>query len=399
MAGNGEILSLTGLRFIAALYVFLFHIQIRWPITNIPFLKNILDQGATGMSVFFMLSGFLLAYRYVNADNSLKDYLVNRFARIYPVYIVVAITTLPWLGIDFFADKTEDLIFKMAQALLLVMSNIFLIQAWFPQFFSYWNDGGSWSISVEVFCYLLLPFILPRLALLSLKNVFLVAVLCWVFAILPGLSFKLFSGPSFAVFYAMPIFRFPEFLLGVCVFLFLRKAPDVRCYFIFSIIVPLIVLIYLGYFGPVMPIYVGHNWLILPAVGLMLSALACGKGPVSALLATTTFVWLGKISYCFYSFQVVMILMLMSHYDKLVAALPVFANGKLLAASAFMMLVVLSAVGYYLIEEPARYWIRHKYKKRKLKLKKQQQLRLLNEGVLGGSRCATDTTGPKFKSS
>lgn len=172
MAGNGEILSLTGLRFIAALYVFLFHIQIRWPITNIPFLKNILDQGATGMSVFFMLSGFLLAYRYVNANNSLKDYLVNRFARIYPVYIVVAITTLPWLGINFCADKTEDLIFKMAQASLLVMSNIFVIQAWFPQFFSYWNDGGSWSISVEVFCYLLLPFILPRLALLSLKNVF-----------------------------------------------------------------------------------------------------------------------------------------------------------------------------------------------------------------------------------
>ena len=370
MADKGEILSLTGLRFIAALYVFLFHIQIRWPITNIPFFKNILDQGATGMSVFFMLSGFLLAYRYVNANNKLKDYLVNRFARIYPVYLVVAIATLPWLGIDFSADKTEDLIFKIAQASLLVVSNIFVIQAWFPQFFAYWNDGGSWSISVEVFCYLLLPFILPRLAVLSLKNVLLVALLSWIFAILPGLSFKLFSGPAFAVFYAMPIFRFPEFLLGVCIFLIFRKVPDVMCNWIFSIVVTLVVFVYLGYFGPVMPIYVGHNWLILPAVGFMLLALAGGKGPVSALLATSTFVWLGKISYCFYSFQVVMILMLISHHDKLVAALPVFANGKVLAASAFIILLALSAIGYYFIEEPARYWIRRKYKKSKVEIEK-----------------------------
>ena len=95
-----EILSLTGLRFVAAFYVFLFHIHIRWPIADHPFAKKVLDQGAIGMSLFFILSGFILAYRYADGRSTLKDYLINRFARIYPICAVAALVTLPWIGIN-----------------------------------------------------------------------------------------------------------------------------------------------------------------------------------------------------------------------------------------------------------------------------------------------------------
>jgi hypothetical protein len=57
MKDEKEIFPLTGLRFVAAFYVFLFHIHIRWPISSHSFAKNVLDQGAIGMSLFFMLSG------------------------------------------------------------------------------------------------------------------------------------------------------------------------------------------------------------------------------------------------------------------------------------------------------------------------------------------------------
>jgi len=49
MEEKQEILSLTGLRFVAAFYVFLFHIQIRWPIVDHWFAKNVLEHGALGI--------------------------------------------------------------------------------------------------------------------------------------------------------------------------------------------------------------------------------------------------------------------------------------------------------------------------------------------------------------
>ena len=159
-----EIYPLTGLRFVAAFYVFLFHIHIRWPLTHQPFVRNILDEGAIGMSLFFVLSGFVLAYRYADGRTPLRDYLINRFARIYPVYVVAAVVTLPWIGVGLDTGSPGELWASLARFAALIFANVFLIQAWFLQFFSYWNDGASWSIAVEAFFYVILPVVLPAFA-------------------------------------------------------------------------------------------------------------------------------------------------------------------------------------------------------------------------------------------
>lgn len=228
-----EIYSLTGLRFVAAFYVFLFHIHLSWPLTSNEFLRNILGQGAIGMSLFFILSGFVLSLRYLNEKISLKKYFANRFARIYPIYLISAIVTIPWLGVNFTGVSS---IFEVSTILLkgfiLVFTNIFLIQAWFPQFFVFWNDGGSWSISVEVFCYLMLPIILPLLAQLSPKKFLFVLFGLYILAILPGIVGLAFPGMPFSVYYSMPIFRLPEFLIGVCILLMLRHFGMIRSYWV-----------------------------------------------------------------------------------------------------------------------------------------------------------------------
>lgn len=353
-----EILPLTGLRFIAALYVFLFHIHLRWPLTYQRFLKNILDQGAIGMSIFFMLSGFVLAYRYGNKSISLKNYLINRFARIYPVYAVAAILTLPWIGIDF-GNGLMDISKGIVQMLLLVFANIVMIQAWFPQFFSLWNDGGSWSISVEAFCYLFLPFFLPWLMRLSPKQLYLMIFLCWVLATLPGLSAALFPNPYSGIFYSIPFYRLPEFLLGSCLCLAIRLKSFLILEKIgLQIIVLLIFWLYLGFCGSYMPLYVGHNWISVPIIAVIIFALAQNKGFITVLLSKPLLVWLGKISYCFYSFQVVILLFLASYHEKLIEICPMLANNRLLGAASLIVLILLSAAGYYLIEEPARKWIK-----------------------------------------
>jgi peptidoglycan/LPS O-acetylase OafA/YrhL len=56
---------LTSLRFFAAFLVFLFHFHIHYfPLFGIPNVDFIISRGAIGMSLFFILSGFVLQYNY-----------------------------------------------------------------------------------------------------------------------------------------------------------------------------------------------------------------------------------------------------------------------------------------------------------------------------------------------
>jgi len=350
-----EILALTGLRFVAAFYVFIFHIHIRWPVTDNVFLRNVLGQGAIGMSLFFILSGFVLAHRYADGKTSTRAYLVNRFARIYPIYAVAALVTVPWIGLSF-ADR--GIAEVLLQGFLLVLANVFLIQAWFPQFFDYWNDGGSWSISVEAFCYVLLPLLLPLLVKLSAKRLFQVALVCYLLAAMPGLVGVIFPNAPRAVYYSMPIYRLPEFLIGVCAYLAYRNRAQVPVRAWLQPAVLLLMVVYLGVFGPRIPNFVGHNWLVVPFIAWMIYTLASGGTALAALLATPLFVWLGKISYCFYSFQALVILTLISYHDRMVGALPLLANNLVFMLLALLVLTGIAAAGYALIEEPARRRIR-----------------------------------------
>lgn len=353
-----EILSLTGLRFVAALYVFVFHIQIRWPIAETSFLKNILNEGAIGMSIFFMLSGYLLMMNYVSHDGKIGEYFINRFARIYPVYFVAAILTLPWLGIDF---TGEVVVISTLKTVFLIIANILLIQAWFPQLFSYWNNSGSWSISVEAFCYAMLPLLINSINRSSSRVILMVIFACYFVSLMPAISVKLYGQYGLPVFYAMPVFRLPEFLIGACIYIFVRRHPLPPMIWVLQIAFATAIIAYLGKFGAILPIYTGHNWIVIPTIAITLCTLAAGRGPIAWLLSRSLFVWLGKISYCFYSFQALVVLWLISYHETLTSAIPVLANEKLLTICTFIFLIIVSAIGYYAIEEPARKMIKRKW--------------------------------------
>jgi peptidoglycan/LPS O-acetylase OafA/YrhL len=310
------------------------------------------------MSIFFILSGFVLAYRYASEDAfNIKGYITNRFGRIYPIYLLAAIVTLPWLGVDF-GNSTAAMIQGFWKACFLIFTNIFLIQAWFPQLFSYWNDGASWSISVEVFCYALFPFILQMLTKASKRQLFYLILLCYFSATLPGISVKLFDSPSSGIFYSMPIFRLSEFVIGICIYLAIRAGFSYSPISRILVVVYISFFVYLGILGPLLPIYVGHNWVSLPLIALMIQQLATKESAISKILSGNIFVWLGKISYSFYSFQALIILALISYHEDLVALVPILSNNKILAFVSIVLLIVLSAFCYHFIETPLRRSIR-----------------------------------------
>lgn len=363
MKEKQQILALTGLRFIAALWVFLFHIQIRWPLSNNFMVRNILDQGAVGMSIFFMLSGFLLAYRYADSRSSLRTYLIARFARIYPIYMVAAVVTLPWLGVNFDGNSLQGILHKVAKIVLLVVSNIFLVQAWFPPYFSFWNNGASWSISVEAFFYLMLPLTFPILLSATKKKLLVIVLICYFLAAAPGISASLYESPLSHIYYSVPIFRLPEFLIGACIYFVMRQGYEYQRGIIVQVMTLLLFTVYLGIAGHKLPLYVGHNWIAIPCIGFFIFSLSSERGFAAQFLSLPFFEWLGKISYCFYSFQALIILLLIDNHEEIVEFLPVLSNNKFLAAGVFVVLTSCSAVGYYFIENPLHKRIIQKWSK------------------------------------
>src|SRR5271170_3917583 len=94
--------ALTGLRFFLAALVLLFHVAAK-PMQDAPgWLRGIVGHGYLAVNAFFILSGFVLAHTYLDANGKLKGSRRNfweaRFARIYPVYGLTIALSLPnWL--------------------------------------------------------------------------------------------------------------------------------------------------------------------------------------------------------------------------------------------------------------------------------------------------------------
>jgi len=138
--------ALTGIRAVAAFMVFFHHL----PLNLEPgFLIGLQLSFYTGVTLFFVLSGFLITHRYYGKiELSRKyawNYLVNRFSRIYPLYFLV-------LTIVVFVMKNFDPVFLLQNYTLT--HNLFFI---FPSHGLAINP--SWSLTVEECFYLLAPFI------------------------------------------------------------------------------------------------------------------------------------------------------------------------------------------------------------------------------------------------
>lgn len=104
-----------------------------------------------GVSGFFVLSGYLLsmpfweAFRDREAMPGLKEYALRRLARIAPGYYVALVICFLIQG------PVADALLRLVAGLGFVAG--FHWSTWFPSEI----NGPFWSISLEVFCYALLP--------------------------------------------------------------------------------------------------------------------------------------------------------------------------------------------------------------------------------------------------
>ena len=149
--------ELDGVRAIAALMVMFFHFC-GGIVTNNSFLlliKKVSIFGQTGVSLFFVLSGFLITRLLLNSKTQKKyffNFYIKRVLRIFPLYyffLLVFYFVLPLVL------KTPLIEFKYQYFYWIYLQN-------FAMTFNWFSNGPShfWSLAVEEHFYFFWPFII-----------------------------------------------------------------------------------------------------------------------------------------------------------------------------------------------------------------------------------------------
>lgn len=124
--------------------------------------------GAWGVSVFFILSGFLMFRSYYDTERISDDGIVysvkfgtNKIKKIYPLHIATLLIAMPIMIIG---HKAEPGFGKIAVPAAKTIANVLLVQSWFPSSRIYFSlNSVSWYLSASLFLYIMFPVILSRM--------------------------------------------------------------------------------------------------------------------------------------------------------------------------------------------------------------------------------------------
>lgn len=281
--------NLTSLRFFAAMMVFLYHTAHLFPWPHWPWLSTLLGSGFSGVSLFFVLSGFLLAYNHQTVPSPGRFYLL-RFARIYPLYLFAFLCSLPFA------------FHQLGPRLTTVagITDLLLLQTWFPSLVDRINTP-AWTLSVEAFFYALFPLLLAPLSRIRRQS--LAIALLWLLAITPGLllhhAIPARTIPALSPLLHTPPFRLCEFLLGMLLGIRYRRQPTHTANptpALAALALSLAIL----FTRPFWPLESFRDGLLALPFGLLIYALA---GLRSRLLTTPFLQLAGESSYAFYLLQ------------------------------------------------------------------------------------------------
>ena len=349
--------ALTGIRVMAAYMVYIHHYN---PFSEATFGQNVHDffnEFHIGVTIFFVLSGFLICYRYYDDEQfSFKNYMLKRFARIYPLYF--SLTTFTLLFFAVLHSKID------ASEFTNYLYNISLLKGFFSDL-KFIGIAQAWSLTVEEQFYLLAPLVF----FLIKKNKSTLILLPLFFI---GLGFVLV-----AIFYDVNYYGFmnsinfmldftffgraTEFFVGIATALLVKKYrfsfkyKIITAFGFIGIFASICALVYLktndGYgvdtlFGKII------NTLLLPVFGIapLLIGLINEKTKIAQFFSSKIMQLLGRSSYAFY----------LIHLGVFVTVLNKISTNQLFI---FLSLNIISIVLYNYLESPINRIIRKKVEK------------------------------------
>ncbi|HEX4507609.1 MAG TPA: acyltransferase family protein [Alphaproteobacteria bacterium] len=407
-----DIPVLTGIRFIAALTVVLAHgvILLRMMGPEIPLLYWIRTTAGFAMTLFFVLSGFVIHYNYcrIVTEGGLRGiaaFMWARFARIYPLFLFALLLDV-MLGARVITYAGGGAADPLQDTLSALPYYLFLMHSWF---YIPFGDSSliyaptaalsvTWSISTEWFFYLTYP--LTGLLVIRLLRpgwtVAAILLLCagWI-ALTSGLFERIpeiniwalrhygagadyndaIRGPqdSFVrwLIYFSPYVRIGEFFLGSLIAHLYRQLSHLtvgrREASTGAVVtaaaaasIPLV--LYLTYshdHGWVFFARMATNFSIAPSCAVLILCCARYRTAFSRAVASRIPIALGEASYSSYLLHMTILLIVETIFGGALPPGPLtyaFLTAKLLLV---VVLIFLLALGLHAsLEVPARKWLR-----------------------------------------
>jgi len=390
-----ELTALTSIRLFAALHIFLFHmydfqsfnkgLQVfdAMPSWAIDFIRH----GYCSTGLFFLLSGFVLTYVYVDGSGRLKiskrEFWIARLARIYPLHLATLVLFfLPTLLLLFglFGDPAPPGAPVPSWLFIAIggVLGIFLLQAWFPIYVTTWNPP-TWVLSTVVFFYAVFPWLVQRFARLNRARQAALLAALPVVSLAPSVVYLLAGGDELPMSFwhefllRTPLFWLPHFVMGML----LARAgggtrygqesggAERRWAVAWGDAAGITLLLLLGLpdatiarllFLPdgVSPrLFVRHGALA-PLYLVLILDLARNRGILARLLSLERLKALGEASYSIFILQLPVLIL----SGMLLGAAPVPAAARL--AALVSMVVAVSVASTRFFERPVSRWLRRK---------------------------------------
>jgi peptidoglycan/LPS O-acetylase OafA/YrhL len=371
---KGEIKALTGLRIVAAVWVVLFHFRPMLSDISPDLRENlapVINCGAQGVDLFFILSGFVLTWNYLDrmgrswSTRETLHFLWLRLARVWPVYLVTmhlaALLVILSLHVGHVPlPEASDL------TAISYIRQVLLVQLWFEPFFdgTSW-DGPAWSISAEWLAYLL--FGVLALVIFRMKLATRARTLMWlaVAASLPPVVMLLASGHFYTPWSWLPriVTQFAAGALACAAVRRLRlsdRGRHIAGWLSLLLLGAVVGVLYLFNAHPISGIVENDSGGVVDALFVpLVITLAVGLGSLPRLLSTRVMVYGGQISFCLYMVHE-LVHTTWGWAVEQFGLTPWESDSpwKWNVLGLFAIALALSSLLYHVVEEPARRWMR-----------------------------------------
>lgn len=333
--------SLTSLRIVFAMMVFCSHCYI----VDGFFDAHIFKEGFVGVSFFFVLSGFIIAYNYQyrlqEHETDRRTFWVARIARVYPLHwLTLFVAAVPG-GCAAASGCFMDWIAHF-------MASLTLTNAYIPKadyFFSF--NSPSWSLCCEQLFYFCFPFLISLARngkrLISAFLVVAVAVVAGMY-LTPPEEIK-------GYWYVNPITRFPDFMVGMLLFRLYEYLKGKEITVLQGSVAEAVAVIVFAasymYAAEIPKVYRYSCYYWLP-VAMVIGSFALQRGILSRMLNNRFMVLGGETSYGFYLIH----LLVLRYYVEWQKMATVKIEWYCSVPVLFVIVFLLSVLSYRYFEMP-----------------------------------------------
>ena len=377
---NHYLPALTGIRFFAIFHIFLFHLVSLYGSEKPEGMENMLagfddapqtlvvfaSNGWISTSLFFLLSGFILAYLYWGEEGQLtttrRRFWLLRAARIYPIHLIVMTIILlmqtPW-------HLSQDM--PLSTLVPSALATMALVQAWVPPWIPLWS-WPTWTISALVFLYLIMPWLMTTLSRLSHRQMVIALIAMPFVSIIPTLVYaaRQAAGAPWSMNVDMfvantPLFWVPYFAAGMLMtrifslsrFKPTRSNPSWFAWGDAAFIVVIAIGCTPGIEQPLK--FFIRQGLLMPLFVMMVLDLARGRGLMARVFSLPGTGYLGETGFSIFIWQ--NIVLIVTYVSFMINP----AIGPYQIWIAIVLIMVLAIPSTYLVEKPVARFIRRKY--------------------------------------